>query len=105
MTTTIRSRRFDRMKPTDVYVGRPSEFGNPFHIGEHGTREEVLVKYQAWFLDKVRFDAAFRAKVETLKDKRLMCWCRPAAGFQGELLCHAQVIAGFLDGIPPEEVK
>ena len=41
----------------DVYIGRAvprsglkaSVWGNPFVIGKDGTREEVMVKYRAWF--------------------------------------------------------
>jgi len=30
----------------DVYIGRPSKWGNPFKIGVDGTREEVIEKYR-----------------------------------------------------------
>ena len=39
-----------------------------------------------------------------LRGKKLGCFCRPAKGFGGKLLCHGQVIAAYLDGIKPEEV-
>jgi len=29
----------------DVYIGRGSSFGNPFEIGIHGDRNEVIKKY------------------------------------------------------------
>src|SRR5262249_51936298 len=31
-------------------VDRTSRWGNPFEIGKHGTREEVIQKYRDWFL-------------------------------------------------------
>ena len=34
-----------RRERYDVYVGRPSPWGNPFVIGRDGTREEVVAKY------------------------------------------------------------
>jgi hypothetical protein len=34
----------------DIYVGRPSKFGNPFVIGKDGTRQEVVNKYREWLL-------------------------------------------------------
>jgi len=37
-----------RRERYDVYVGRPSPWGNPFVIGRDGTREEVIAKYAAW---------------------------------------------------------
>ena len=32
--------------PFDVYIGRPSKWGNPYSIGPDGTREEVIEKYR-----------------------------------------------------------
>jgi hypothetical protein len=32
----------------DIYIGRPSVFGNPFQIGKDGTREEVIEKFKQW---------------------------------------------------------
>lgn len=32
----------------DVYIGRPSKWGNPFSIGRDGSREEVIEKYREW---------------------------------------------------------
>ena len=29
----------------DVYIGRPSKWGNPYVIGPDGTREQVIAKY------------------------------------------------------------
>ena len=34
----------------DIYIGRPSRWGNPFVIGKDGTREEVVEKYRNWIL-------------------------------------------------------
>ena len=34
----------------DVYIGRPSKWGNPFTIGKDGTREEVIQKYREYIL-------------------------------------------------------
>ena len=32
----------------DVYIGRPSPWGNPFEIGKDGNRQEVVEKYATW---------------------------------------------------------
>ena len=29
----------------DVYIGRPSKYGNPFEIGKDGNRTEVIKKF------------------------------------------------------------
>jgi hypothetical protein len=38
--------------PHDVYIGRPSKWGNPFVIGRDGTRDEVIARYEAWLLEQ-----------------------------------------------------
>ncbi len=66
----------------DVYVGRPSIWGNPFVIGRDGDREDVITKYRAWLLTQPQL----LAKLPRLRGKILGCWCRPK-------LCHGDVIA------------
>ena len=70
----------------DVYIGRPSEWGNPFVIGKDGSRAEVVEKYRAWLLTQPKL----LAKIKTLKGKTLGCWCSPDA-------CHGDVLAEFAD--------
>ena len=97
-----------RLAPYDVYIGRAGRynyigrtgrhsngyFGNPFVIGRDGTREEVLQKYAAYFLDRVATDSEFKRKVESLRGAALGCFCKPEA-------CHGDVIAAWLDGRRP----
>ena len=52
-----------------VYVGRPSKWGNPFVIGHHGTREEVIAKYRAWAVGQ----PALMAALHELRGKDLVC--------------------------------
>lgn len=72
--------------PCDVYVGRPSIWGNPFEIGKDGTRAEVIEKYRAYLLG----DAKLMSLLPTLRGKTLGCWCSPQA-------CHGDVIAELAD--------
>lgn len=65
-----------------VYIGRPSKFGNPFVVGQHGTREEVVAKYERFLMS--RPDLIEAAKAE-LRGKNLVCWCAPLA-------CHGDVL-------------
>ena len=67
----------------DVYVGRPSKWGNPFTIGRDGTRAQVIAKYRAWILTQPALAEAARRE---LRGKVLACWCAPLA-------CHAEVLA------------
>ena len=68
--------------PYDVYIGRPSKWGNPFVIGKHGTRDEVIQKYREWLMSQPEL----LAEVKTLKGKVLGCYCAPAA-------CHGDFLS------------
>ena len=72
----------------DIYIGRPSKWGNPFTIGKDGTREEVIKKYTDWIVTQPELLAA----THELKNKTLGCWCSPKS-------CHGDVLAGLADDI------
>lgn len=67
----------------DVYIGRPSKWGNPFSIGKDGTREDVLFKYREWITNG---DGRYLLEdIHELKDKVLGCWCYPNK-------CHGDIL-------------
>ena len=66
----------------DVYVGRPSRWGNPFAIGRDGSREDVIARYEQWLLAQPELVAA----LPELAGKTLGCWCAPRA-------CHGDARA------------
>lgn len=88
----------------EIYIGRGGPFGNPYVVGKHGQRAEVLSKFAAYFKARLDKDSAFKDQVAALKDKTLGCFCAYENGFRGEFRCHGQIIAGYLDGIAPEKV-
>lgn len=69
----------------DVYIGRPSKWGNPYEIGKDGTREEVIDKYEKYILN-----SPVLADIEELRGKVLGCWCSP-------LPCHGDVLIKLLE--------
>ena len=69
----------------DVYIGRPSPYGNPFAIGPDGSREEVIEKYRRWLEARPELVSQLAAE----NPKRLRCWCYPAS-------CHGDVLAEAL---------
>lgn len=75
-----------KKEPYDVYIGRPSFWGNQFTIGKDGTREEVVQKYKE-HLERVLFlNPEVKEKlVRELKGKVLGCWCAP-------LSCHGDIL-------------
>jgi len=75
----------DKKEPYDVYIGRPSLWGNPFVIGPDGDRDDVIRKYKEYL--KANPGLVEKAK-ETLRGKVLGCWCAPEA-------CHGDVLAAI----------
>ena len=65
----------------DVYIGRPSKWGNPFSIGKDGTREDVVQKYEEW----IQTQPHLLKDLSELRGKILGCWCAPLA-------CHGDVL-------------
>lgn len=61
----------------DVFIGRPSKWGNPFVIGIDGTREEVICKHMTYV--RARPDLIDAIKRGELHDKVLGCFCKPLA--------------------------
>ena len=70
----------------DVYIGRPSQWGNPFVIGKDGTREQVIQKYRNWLMTQPSLLAA----LPELKGRTLGCWC-------SFVVCHGDVLAELAD--------
>ena len=79
----------------EVSIARPSKWGNPFKIGEDGTRDQVIEMYRQYLLGRPDLLAAIPIE---LKGKVLGCYCKPER-------CHGDVLAEIADGVPPEEAK
>jgi len=83
-----------RKKAYDVYIGRPSVYGNPFVIGKDGTREEVIKKYEAWLFGRLRVYGNVPPSRKQIKNelhgKVLGCYCSP-------LICHGDLLAEIAD--------
>lgn len=72
----------------DVYIGRPTKWGNPFSHREGTlakykteTREEAVEAYRTW----IKTQPELMAALPELKGKILGCWCSPQA-------CHGDVL-------------
>ena len=73
-------------KDYDVYIGRPSKWGNPFVIGKDGNREQVVKLYKEWILTQ----SDLLKDLHELKGKRIACFCKP-------LKCHGDILAELAD--------
>lgn len=74
----------------DVYIGRPSKWGNPFYLIYEDNREEVINKYEAWIMSQ----PDLLNSLHELRGKVLGCYCKPLA-------CHGDVLARLADDSAP----
>lgn len=71
--------------PDVVYIGRGSEWGNPYVIGEDGTRADVIVKYKRLLWNFIKSGSITKEDLIRLDSKKLACYCAPLA-------CHGNII-------------
>jgi hypothetical protein len=84
MTTVVSLKTY---KGPCVRIGRPSKWGNPFHVGRDGTRKQVIEAYRQYLY---RSPELMRAARKELKGQVLGCFCKPLA-------CHGDVLADIAD--------
>jgi len=90
-----------KKKPFDVFIARPSKWGNPFSHKAWATSEfktqtkaESLYKHRQWVLNNPQFIKEIKKE---LTDKILGCWC------ENPLACHGLVLWEVANGIQPKE--
>jgi hypothetical protein len=80
-------------EPHDVYIGRPSKWGNPYSHKEGtlaefkvNSRKEAVEKYEEYILNnKELLDS-----IQELKGLTLGCWCKPKK-------CHGDILVKLLN--------
>jgi hypothetical protein len=93
-----------KKQPYDVYIGRPSKWGNPFtdRKSRHaefkvGSVQEAIEKYEEW----IQTQPDLMASLHELKGKTLGCWCVVRKPFvtadDDPFVCHGQVLARLAD--------
>ena len=70
----------------DHVMDRTTKYGNPFHIGRDGTREEVIEKYRVKFAEWLLNGTITFEELISFDGSVLGCWCKPEP-------CHCDVIA------------
>lgn len=78
----------------DIFIGRGSKWGNPFHIGKDGSRADVIRKHREWFTGQKHLMDA----IEELRGKRLGCYCSPKP-------CHGSFYVELLEGKRNNELQ
>lgn len=77
----------------DIYVGRPSKFGNPYShldisIAQFKVKniDEALYKYEEYLLS----NSELYNSLYELKYKKIACWCKTKK-------CHAYILKKYVD--------
>lgn len=77
-----------KLEAYDIYIGRPSKFGNPYSHKPGAapwpveTREDAVRLYEEWIRSQPELMEAVKKE---LKGKVLGCWCKP-------LVCHGDIL-------------
>lgn len=79
-------------KHYDVDCRRPGKWGNPFVIGRHGNRREVVKMFRSYAENAANFVLDARRE---LSDKVLACSCKE------NQLCHVEILIEICDGRSP----
>jgi hypothetical protein len=72
-------------KPGDICIDRQTKWGNPFKMYSENDRDDVIKKYEDYFITTLLKDIH-----EISHAKRLGCWCKPKA-------CHGDIIKKYID--------
>lgn len=75
----------DIIPPNATYIGRGSKWGNPFKIGIHGDRDEVIDLYEEYLLENLELLSC----IDELIDKDIWCFCHPKR-------CHGDVLLKYV---------
>ena len=74
----------------DVYIGRPSKWGNPFKLDDEDQRDDVIELYRNYILK----NEELMSQIEELRGKNLVCYCTPKR-------CHGDVLMDILNNTNP----
>lgn len=92
-TLKIKNKKTYKQKDCDIYVGRPSKWGNPYSHKEGTlakykteTREEAISCFETYFRDLLEKEPGLKAEILRWPEyASLVCWCSP-------LSCHAEIL-------------
>lgn len=86
-----------KKEPYDIYIGRPSMWGNPFsHKGSTIARyrvdtiEEALWEYERYLRHQIKARAITLNDIRKLKGRTLGCWCKPGP-------CHGDILVEYIN--------
>jgi tRNA-dihydrouridine synthase len=105
MAIKVCNKHFHEQTEKDIYIARPSIFGNPWSHMDSSypdakkteTRKEAIDNYLQYFLQQYKNNVEFQEIVDHLtelhkqgQDINLVCWCAPHE-------CHGDIIKKFIE--------
>ncbi len=69
----------------EMRVDRSTKWGNPFVMGKHGDREQVISMYREHLWKQIQEGEVTVDELASMAGMNLYCWCAPKP-------CHANVI-------------
>ena len=92
MAQVVNLKTYTDSKDSVIYIGRfhrrwgSSIFGNPYKLGEDGTREEIVKRYRDYVKKSDKLLATLPALKEQVQGGKVLgCWCKPED-------CHGDVL-------------
>lgn len=88
--------------PYDIYIGRPSKWGNPFSRkaglakNKVATKSQALYEHKKWVLAQPQLVQQIK---EELRGKILGCWCDSPYG------CHGLILWQLANNISEEDIE
>lgn len=94
------------MPENTVYVGRPTQWGNEFEVG-NGITPEIAVQrfalhmegYWGWALNRPDGIQELREWLKPLRGKNLACWCKENQPCHADILL--EMVETFKEPSPP----
>lgn len=83
-----------------VKIGRPSDWQNPFKLGDDGNIDDVMESFADFYFPR-KF--SLHSRLDELKGRVLLCWCKKKnKHVRGEAAiqpCHGDVLADYANGV------
>lgn len=74
---TVLNKHKDMIPADAVYIGRGSRWGNPFVIGKHGNRAQVIEQHRQALHKQIQSGELSLEDLASLHGKDLVCFCKP----------------------------
>lgn len=94
----------------NIYIGRPTEFGNPYRTAENKTLQDRMsncIKFRnnLFTIINGNINPVLIEKIKNMVDKNVICWCSngTCSMAEGGQFCHGHVLlyaADYLNGKP-----